>query len=426
MRLSLRPATFLFALLLLLPLIAAWSPQDHEIFRLHDEVLVAEGSDATFYSFLGVPPTASLEDINKAYRKQSRKIHPDKAKQAFISSYSKSKSKSGSKKNKKPGVHVSKPPSQREIQAAVKTANERFTRLGLVTKILRGPLRDRYDHFLNNGFPIWRGTGYYYARFRPGLGSVLLGLFIVGGGAVHYTVLVLGWRQRREFVDRYIKRARRSAWGDETGIRGIGDFTGGGASVPSAGIESQEQQQPALTRKQRREMERQAVKDRKKASHKGQPEKEESFTPPPGRVENMGTKKRVVAENGKVLIVDAVGNVYLEDTDEDGNIGEYLLDPDELPKPTIKDTALVRLPVWVWRSSMGKVLGTKKAGEELTEEEETEEDSSNEGGINTPPSSEETSEETELLNTISAEKKSDNSNAIRKRANKKAGKRQKK
>ena len=27
-----------------------------------------------------------------------------------------------------------------------------------------------YDFFYKNGVPKWRGTGYYYSRFRPGLG----------------------------------------------------------------------------------------------------------------------------------------------------------------------------------------------------------------------------------------------------------------
>lgn len=26
-----------------------------------------------------------------------------------------------------------------------------------------------YDFFYKNGVPKWRGTGYYYSRFRPGL-----------------------------------------------------------------------------------------------------------------------------------------------------------------------------------------------------------------------------------------------------------------
>ena len=40
----------------------------------------------------------------------------------------------------------------------------------------------------------------------------------------------------------------------------------------------------------------------------------------------QGAKKRVVAENGKVLVVDSRGDVYLEQEDEDGNSAEFLLD----------------------------------------------------------------------------------------------------
>ena len=31
-------------------------------------------------------------------------------------------------------------------------------------------MKIRYDFFYKNGLPKWRGTGYYYSRFRPGLG----------------------------------------------------------------------------------------------------------------------------------------------------------------------------------------------------------------------------------------------------------------
>lgn len=46
-------------------------------------------------------------------------------------------------------------------------------------------------------------------------------------------------------------------------------------------------------------------------------------TPPAGAA---GPRKRVVAENGKVLVVDSVGNVYLEQADEEGDTHEFLLD----------------------------------------------------------------------------------------------------
>jgi curved DNA-binding protein CbpA len=53
----------------------------------------------------------------------------------------------------------------------VKAIHERFARLGVVSSILRKKeSRQRYDFFYKNGVPKWRGTGYYYSRFRPGLG----------------------------------------------------------------------------------------------------------------------------------------------------------------------------------------------------------------------------------------------------------------
>src|SRR5438045_7587316 len=100
-------------------------------------------------------------------------MHPDKAKQQFIASKALPKSrktKMGQKKAK-PGVTVNKGPTDAELKRVYKLANERYARLAVVADILRGPGRERYDHFLKNGFPKWKGTGYYYSRFRPGLGS---------------------------------------------------------------------------------------------------------------------------------------------------------------------------------------------------------------------------------------------------------------
>jgi len=55
----------------------------------------------------------------------------------------------------------------------VKGIHERFARLGVVATILRNKeSRKRYDFFYKNGVPKWRGTGYYYSRFRPGLGVI--------------------------------------------------------------------------------------------------------------------------------------------------------------------------------------------------------------------------------------------------------------
>ncbi|CAJ0864400.1 5116_t:CDS:2 [Entrophospora sp. SA101] len=107
---------------------------DHEIFDLVDDLENAEGEDVTFYSWLGVEPTANEKEINKAYRKLSLTLHPDKNPD--------------------------------------KDSKERFSRLGLIGAILRNSeSRERYNFFLKNGVPKWRGTGYYYNRHRPGLES---------------------------------------------------------------------------------------------------------------------------------------------------------------------------------------------------------------------------------------------------------------
>ena len=314
---------------------ACWTKEDHEIFRLRDEVQANEGSNATFYSFMGLKQNANQDDINKAYRKLSRSLHPDKARSNWLATYSvpkKPKTKSGAK----PTVHVQKDkkPSQSEINRFNKEANARFERLSLVTNILRGPERSRYDHFLLNGFPAWRGTGYYYQRFRPGLGTVLAGLFVFVGGGVHYAALYLSWKRQREFVERYIKHARRMAWGDEGGIGaipGLGGPANANGSVAQQSVpDSDESMQ--WNRKQKRAMEKEKKKEGKNPTKNAKAaEKARTSgisTPVEAEITSgpVGAKKRTVAENGKVLIVDSVGNVFLEEETEEGVVQEFLLD----------------------------------------------------------------------------------------------------
>ena len=318
----------------------AWTKEDHEIFRLRDEVDASEGPEVSFYDFLGVASSASVEDISKAFKKKSRTLHPDKVRHNFVASKSTPKPKKSGEK-RKPGVHVSKGPSQKQIDKAVKEADERYRRLGVVTSVLRGPQRERYDHFMRHGFPAWRGTGYYYTRYRPGLGTVLVGLFVAGGGGAHYLALATSYKRQRDFMERYIKHARKMAWGDESGIIGIPGF-----SSPAEPQAPTPEPDPAanLNRKQRRELERQN-KGKTGRTSKGEPAKPEAISTPTGQ------KRRVTAENGKILVVDSIGNVFLEEEDEDGNVDEFLLDLDEIQKPTLRDTAVVKLPIWLYRKA---------------------------------------------------------------------------
>ncbi|KAL2828665.1 hypothetical protein BDW59DRAFT_42380 [Aspergillus cavernicola] len=356
----------LFAVLFVLA--AAWTKEDYEIFRLHDEVTAAEGANVTFYDFLGVRSSANQDELTKAYRKMSRLLHPDKVKRSFIANSSKDKNKSNPSQK---GVHVNRGPTKREIDAAIKDAHERSQRLNTVANILRGPSRERYDHFIKHGFPKWRGTGYYYSRFRPGLGSVLVGLLVVFGGGAHYAALILSWKRQREFVDRYIRQARRAAWGDELGIRGIASAP---SPAPAPAADAGDAGAQPINRRQKRMMERESRKEKKGGGAKPSSRNSETATPTGEPVEPTGERKRVVAENGKVLIVDSVGNVFLEEDTEEGARQEFLLDVDEIHRPTIRDTMIFRLPGWLYQKTVGQILGTSNSADDeaVSEDEQVE------------------------------------------------------
>lgn len=304
-------------------------------------MIAHEGANVTFYELIGVTPSASQDDIKRAYRKKTKTLHPDKVKSQLQARAAKSKGKS-----KTPGVTVAKPPTQAEVKAAIKEASEKQTRLGVVMNILTGPERARYDHFIANGFPTWKGTGYYYSRYRPGLGTVLVGVFLVGGGFFHYVALYMGWKRQREFIERYIKFARHAAWGENLGIAGVeAGVTAPAPSPPPPTAEDEQGPMMPTNRKQRREQERQAKKESAKEGKRTSRSRavksnSGSATPvpqtqPASESGPTGAKKRVVAENGKVLVVDSLGDVYLEQQDEDGNVQEFLLDVSRLSAPAI-------------------------------------------------------------------------------------------
>ncbi|KAJ5477224.1 hypothetical protein N7539_007368 [Penicillium diatomitis] len=362
-----KTALFSLFLLVFVGLAAAWSKEDYEIFRLRDELVTAEGANVTFYDFLEIRPNANQDQIIKAHRQKSRNLHPDKVRRTFIANYSKDKSKAKSAN----GVNVNKGPSKREVDAAVKAANARSARLNLVANVLKGPGRERYDHFLKNGFPLWKGTGYYYDRFRPGLGSVLLGLFLVFGGAAHYGALYLGWKRQREFVDRYIRHARRAAWGDELGVRGIPGVVSAPAPAPAPAPETPEGGAMAMNRRQKRMMDKENRKEKKTGRANGRGVTSSApasgTSTPTEQPTSVGERKRVVAENGKVLIVDSIGNVFLEEQNEEGEKQEFLLDIEEIQRPSVRDTIVCKLPVWAYNKVVGRLFGST---ETLEEEEE--------------------------------------------------------
>ena len=132
----------------------------------------------------------------------------------------------------------------------------------------------------------------------------------------------MSWKRQQEFVGRYIKFARHAAWGDNLGIPGLdGTAT---PPVSTAADNSDPAAQP-INRRQRRMQEKDAKKDKSEKKTKGIKAAKASpaGTPPVGAT---GPRKRVVAENGKILVVDSVGNVYLEQANKEGETQEFLLD----------------------------------------------------------------------------------------------------
>lgn len=222
---------------------------------------------------------------------------------------------------------------------------------------------------------MWKGTGYYYSRFRPGLGSVLAGLFLVFGGGAHYAALVLSWKRQREFVDRYIRQARRAAWGDEMAVPGIDSVA---AAPPPPAPESGEAGAVAVNRRQKRMMDKENKKDKKGGGARVSARASSGTSTPTEQVASTGERKRVVAENGKTLIVDSIGNVFLEEQNEAGERQEFLLDVDQIERPSIRETMVFKLPIWCFNKTVGRVLGSpaeeevdSDEAEELVEEAET-------------------------------------------------------
>jgi len=109
-------------------------------------------------------------------------------------------------------------------------------------------------------------------------------------------------------------------------------------------------------------MEKESRKESKKAKHV---RSSGTATPPTTTdvVTPSGGRKRVIAENGKILIVDAIGNVFLEEETEDGEKLEFLLDIDEIQRPTIRDTVLFQLPSWLFHKSIGRLIRSSRPGD---------------------------------------------------------------
>lgn len=64
----------------------------------------------------------------------------------------------------------------------------------------------------SNGFPRWRGTGYYYSRFRPSLAFVLL-FIIAATSGVQLLIKMINWRRDVSRLESLRTTAKIMAWG---------------------------------------------------------------------------------------------------------------------------------------------------------------------------------------------------------------------
>ncbi|PWN24999.1 DnaJ-domain-containing protein [Jaminaea rosea] len=165
----------LLGLLVLATAARAWEQTDYEIFDLQSSLEATTGKGTTFYSLLNLTSSATASEIKSAYRKRSVELHPDK--------------------------HPQDP-----------QASKRFEQLGLVIKILRDARKDRYDHFLSTGFPKWRGTGWYYVRWRPGFGTTLFFLVLIAT-SMELLVKRVNYSRDAKRIHQLQRAARFIAWG---------------------------------------------------------------------------------------------------------------------------------------------------------------------------------------------------------------------
>lgn len=177
----------IFSLLLLASFAFAYfSPTQLEILNLHYKIqpkdIKTKNDVRTFYSILSVKPSVTENELESAYRKLSRKWHPDK----FIRAEAKER----------------------------RRAERKFETLSLVISILRDVERRKsYDYFVKNGFPVWDDKKAKYIfknRYKPNLAFVLLFLAVLTSiGQI--ILLKLNRAQKNKRVEQILRDVRWKA-----------------------------------------------------------------------------------------------------------------------------------------------------------------------------------------------------------------------
>lgn len=158
----------LYIFIFISAVIGAFSNVDLEIFELQHKLNAVSDSDVDFYSFIKVEngPRASFDEINRAYKKISRDLHPDKL----------------TRKIKGTG---------KDYQREVSQINKRYEMVTLIGAILRSSKKERYDFYLKRGFPQYVNGKYTLPIFKPTLLLTIALLF----GFVNFSLYILNYLQ---------------------------------------------------------------------------------------------------------------------------------------------------------------------------------------------------------------------------------------
>ncbi|GMG21791.1 unnamed protein product [[Candida] boidinii] len=172
-----------------------WTHEDIEIFEIN-ESLKKETKDPemNFYKYLNLPsgPKSSYDQISRAFKKLSRKYHPDKYKPDFNND------------------------DEKTINKQKKNWEKRFQNIGAIAEILRSENKDRYDFFYKNGFPTINDENeYVYNKYRPSFLITLAVIFVIIS-VLHFIVIKSNNTQQRQRIESLINEIKTRAFGNGT------------------------------------------------------------------------------------------------------------------------------------------------------------------------------------------------------------------
>lgn len=163
---------------------AYFTQKQLELVDLHYKIQPKSGNNKirTFYSVLSVPQNVNHIELEKSYKKLSRKWHPDK--------------------------FLNKPAKER------KQAERKFETLSLIVSVLRDvESRKNYDYFLRKGFPIWNSSKSRYVfpnRAKPSL-LLSMGIILLILSFGQFIILKLNKSQKNKRIAKIIRDVKWKA-----------------------------------------------------------------------------------------------------------------------------------------------------------------------------------------------------------------------